>query len=251
MPLFDVMEPVHSGDIALKQIELYRPDAIILDLLLPVNDGLYIIDYIDVEMPSYRPVIYVMSIFNTEKINRLMDSYDIVDYYRIKPVNPESVTNALFSLLIDEPKGQKESTEKIGEIGPQAGLDLVVEDYLRKLGIGTAMLQTKCVRVAIEILIRAGKNNRIGMMELYKQTGQQFTPPLSSSAVERHLRSAVANIKGKSTPLFEAYFIESGIAVNSATLVHESANMLRRWILENSNGTIFGKQNSTIPRKRR
>jgi len=247
---FDVMEPVHSGDTAIKHIELYRPDAIILDLLLPVNDGLYIIDYIDSKISGYKPIIYVMSIFNTEKINRLLSGYDAVDYYSIKPVNPESATTALLNLLTTQPSDQEYRVEKVEDVNPPAGLDLVVEDYLRKLGIGTATLQTKCIRVAIEIIIQANKGSRIGMMELYKQTGQRFDPPLSTPAVERHIRTAVISIKKKRTPLFEAYFPDDGIAVNNSTFVQESANMLRRWITENSNDTIFGRQNSELLSKR-
>ncbi|MCL2857082.1 MAG: response regulator [Oscillospiraceae bacterium] len=245
---FDIMKPIHSGDAAIKHIELHRPDAIILDLLLPVNDGLYIIDYIDSRLPDYRPIIYVMSIFNTEKINRLLGSYDVVDYYSIKPVNPESATTALFNLLTSKSSDREHYVEKVEDVSPPAGLDLVVEDYLRKLGIGTATLQTKCVRVAIEILMQADKSSRIGMMELYRQTGQHFTPPLSTSAVDRHIRSAVFNIKKKRAPLFEAYFPVIGVTVNNGTFVRESANMLRRWLVESGNDIILSGQNSSMPR---
>ena len=249
-PLFDVMEPIHSGDIAINFIELYRPDAVILDLLIPVNDGLYIIDYIDKKMSGYRPIIYVMSMFNTEKINRLLGGCDIVDYYSIKPVNPKSATSALFNLITSEPSDRKERTKQITDPIPPAGLDLMVEDYLRKLGIGTATLQAKCVRVAIEILMQTDKSKRIGMMELYNLTGQQFTPSLSTSAVERHVRAAVSNIKEKRMPPFEIYFPDDGITVNAGTFVQESANMLRRWLVESGNDTILSQQNSELPCKR-
>jgi len=245
---FDVMESVHSGDVAIKHIELYRPDAIVLDLMLPVNDGLYIIDYIENKMSGYRPIIYVMSIFNTEKINRLLSGYDMVDYYSIKPVNPESASTVLLKLLSIKSTEQEYQTEKVANVNPPAGLDLVVEDYLRKLGIGTATLHTKCTRVAIEIVMQADKDTRIGMMDLYKQTGQRFTPPLSTPAVERHIRTAVLNIRKKSTPLFEAHFPDDGPVVNSGVFVRESANMLRRWIMESNYDTVTGGKNGPVSR---
>ena len=247
-PYFDVMDPVHSGETAIERIEAHRPDAIILDIVLPVNDGLHIIDYIDTQMHGYRPVVYVMSMFNTAKINWLLSNYDIVDYYSVKPVNPKTATDALRHILTCRLGDQDVYAEGLDFSRSFAGLDLIVEDYLRKLGIGTASLQTKCMRVAIEILMQADKSVRVGMMDLYKQVGQQFTPPMTMAAVERHIRAGVANIKKKHTSHFEACFPNHGITINSGVFVNESANILQRKLRETGNGTVLGKQNSELSR---
>ena len=251
-PILNVLQPARTGDVAFQQIKSVRPDAIILDLLLPVNDGLFIIDYIDKEMPDYRPVIYVMSMFGTEKIRVLLRDYGMVNYYSIKPVNLTSATNALIAFLTGKSVYQ-DINGIIEDIGSSSlvGLDMIVEDYLRKMGIGTASLQAKCTRVAIEICIQMDKDVRVHRMGLYKETGERFTPPLSVSAVERNIRAAVQKILDKRTPLFEKYFPPHGVSVNSGTFVLESANMLRRRIVENGNGALLGEQNSAFSRKRR
>ena len=248
-PQFDVMKPAYSGDKAIELIETYRPDAIVLDLLLSGYDGLYIIDNIESSMPSYRPAIYVVSVFSSQIITRLLHNCVIVGAYNVKPVHPKFVANILGVLLTNDSNYQVKKGGALSIVStenfhgnPPAGLDAIVEDYLQKLGIGNVMTQTKCVRAAIEICIRADKNSRIHMMELYKLTGETFSPPMTVSAVERNIRSAVQKIKNKRSPLFEKYFPVASASVNNSIFVQESANMLRRWIMENSNGAILSEQ---------
>ena len=253
-PLFNVMKPVYTGAEAIKQIELHKPDAIVLDLILPIYDGIYIVEHIEENMPGYQPVIYIVSSISTEKTNRLLGNRDTVDSYSIKPIHPKSAMKTLQILLASEPSGQEGVEEasyaNAGEMtfSTLNNLDWLVEDYLRKLGIGTAMLPTKCARVAIEICIRAGKDSRIAMMEIYKQAGQVFTPALSSSAVERNIRSAVASVKKVRTPLFEEHF-PGGLTVNNGTFIQESANILRRWIVESSDDKIIIGEDSKVSRR--
>ena len=242
--ILELMEPIHSGDTAIKEIGLHRPDAIVLDLILPDKDGLYVLDYISVNMPSYKPVIYVMSLFRTNKINCLLRGYE-VDYYSIKPVDAEFATNTLCDLLIGDPNAQ---IERLGGKLPDT-LDWIVEDYLRGFGTGTATIPVKCMRVAIEICVLAGKDDRLSIMEVYDQVGKTFTPSLSSSAVERNIRAAVAGIKKIRAPLYEKYFT-AGFPVNNGTFVLESANIIRRQILASGNNTILAEKYSKVPLKR-
>ena len=239
IPLFYAMEPIHAGDTAIEVIELFKPDVIVLDLIVPIYDGMYIVDYVD-NMPNYQPVIYVVSIVGTEKTHRLLRNCDVVDSYSIKPVHTKSVVNTLCILLTkDEDDDQEQNTQAgKGQEFIADGLDWLIEDWLRKLGIRASTSPAKCARAAIEICIRSDKDSRISMMALYKQAGQVFTPPLSMSAVERNIRTAVEAAKKARSPLFEKYFYD-GTCVNNGIFVQETANELRRWIIENGHDRAF------------
>ena len=266
-PLFDIMEPVQCGARALELIEQQRPDALVLDLILPIYDGMYIIDHIADNMPGYQPVIYVLSILGTKKTNMMLMDCATVRHYSIKPVHPDTVAKNLHRFLCDKPYAEvqvEQSTTHIND-EPQSSnyflpdyfapgnlrnLDWIIEDYLRKLGIGAATPPTKCAREAISILLKADRNSRVSTMEMYKQTGQAFNPPLSASAVEGNIRRAVDNAKKMRTPLFEQYFPHNGPSVNNTMFVNESANILSRWIAENGNGAVFSQENSALLSKR-
>jgi hypothetical protein len=184
--------------------------------------------------------------FNTEKINRLLRNHEAVDYYSIKPVNAESATGTLYGLLTGSMGKQREEKVQRVDSYPSGGLDLVVEDYLRKLGLGTAMLHTKCARVAIEMCLEVHKDSRINMMRLYEQVGLRFNPILSVSAVERNIRSAMIKARETRTPLFDQCFAELGSSFNNSLFVQESANLLRRRIVENSDDKILVREDSAF-----
>jgi len=257
-PQFNVMSLVCSGDEAIEVIEQHRPDIIILDLVIPVYDGLYVVDYITNDMSNYQPIIYVLSIMGSVKTAQMLNDCSMVKYYSIKPVRPQTVVNNLFRLIKDKQAVEAEGNQS-GNHGNHGinsvtnvshfmskglvNLEWLIEDYLRKLGLQSNLISTKCTRVAIDIGIRADKNNRLGMMEIYSQAGQVFTPSISTVAVDRNVRSVVARVIKNSTPVFQKYFEEEyhngGAKLNNSLFLSKSVDILKRWIMENGDDTAF------------
>lgn len=117
-------------------------------------------------------------------------------------------------------------------------LGWLIDDFLRKLGLQSSLISTKCVRAAIEVGLKAGKNNRLSMMDIYEQVGQVFTPTLSTAAVGRNMRSVAARALKNRTPYFEKHFLANNQSINenqliNSTFLWESVDILRRWIADN------------------
>ena len=74
-PYFDVIKPDHKGNVAIEIIESYMPDIIVLDLVLEVYDGFYIMDHITDVMPGYKPAIYVLTAIAIEDVQRILSVY--------------------------------------------------------------------------------------------------------------------------------------------------------------------------------
>jgi len=258
---FNLMTPLHGGDEGLNIIEASKPDVIILDLMLPVYDGMYIIDYISDEMPGYKPFIYVLSALGSEKTNRVLRNHESVGYYSIKPTHSKTVVKNLFRFLDDrldtskvipEPNQTKPDSSpsvniRIDYHNTPEGIDWLIEDYLYKLGLATSMTSAKCARVAIEIYMKKSvKFSRSTMMAFYAEVAQTFDPPTSAGAVERNIRLCIKRIEAARTPFYEQSFLNSGMPIIVSQFVHGSANFLKQQILEAKGGKIPGKHTSEL-----
>ena len=92
-----LLPSAHTGGEALNSIHKNLPDLIILDLILPEYDGLYIISCIK-KIPDYQPIIYVLTTISTDKINKLIENLN-AEYYSVKPIKPEVVVENTITLL--------------------------------------------------------------------------------------------------------------------------------------------------------
>ncbi|MCL1878129.1 MAG: response regulator [Defluviitaleaceae bacterium] len=235
---FDVLNPVCSGDEAIAVIEKQKPNIVIMDLILPVFDGMYIVDYISEKMNRYNPVIYMLSNMGSAKTATMLNDCTAVKYYSIKPVRPQTVAQNLFRLI----KASKAAPDVARDV--YRPTDMLVEDYLKSLGLQSGLISTKCARVAIEMGLKAGKNERVGMMDMYRKVGQVFTPVISSVAVDRNIRSVTSRVKKNCSPVFEKFFAScwsnGDYHLCNSVFIWESVDLLKRWISENPDGRVFG-----------
>ena len=257
-PQFNVMEPVHCGGEAFALIKANKPDVILLDLIIPFYDGLYIIDFITGNMPTYRPVIYVLSTMVTPTVIRVLNDYVTVKFYNIKPVRPEAVLSNLRRFVAEEPvlatsaattqlDSDSNGQTDFHKPGRAGRYSQGVEAYLQKLGLDAFAITTRCTHIAIERYIMLDESRRIRMEELYEQVGQTFTPALSSAAVQRNIRTAVIKVNELRTSHFDECFPYSFNSFGAGAFVRKSANILKRWILENGNDKISVGKDRTIP----
>ena len=275
---FDLLEPVHCGGEAIEAIKIFRPDMIILDLFLPIYDGLYIVDFIAGKIPNYRPTIYILSSIATETTLNILDSYETVKYYSIKPVYSSdvvrnlcrlaaekkgSISNASYAQSISDfdnfTTGNFNLDGDVDCIVPErlGNLSLLVESYLKKLGFEPFEIATKCVRLAIEMRIKADINSRFNVGEFYKQFRSRFVPTLSSATIDRKVRDSLAKIEQLRTPYFTECFPYGLGSYGGSSFTRKSAIILKQWIVQNSlsnhleseNDKASLRENSTISGK--
>jgi CheY-like chemotaxis protein len=90
------VEGVEDGASALGLVAVKRPEAIILDLKMPVMDGYEFMERLALEMGRWRPRIIVLSA--SERLDLVRARFD-ADAYIQKPFDPERMRAALRRLV--------------------------------------------------------------------------------------------------------------------------------------------------------
>jgi len=101
---FSVVAETRSGREGILAIEHFRPDLIIMDIIMPDNDGLAVLKYIRKRCGEYNPYIYVITAMETPVIHAILEDYK-VDFISFKPIDAEKeVTGILKNIHMLEPK---------------------------------------------------------------------------------------------------------------------------------------------------
>ena len=94
-----VVASVHSGHEGVLAIEHYRPDLVIMDIMMPDSDGLSVLKYIRGKCDTYNPFIYVITAMNTPVIKAILSDCK-VDFTYFKPIKEEEVVKKTLEKII-------------------------------------------------------------------------------------------------------------------------------------------------------
>ncbi|MDL2234410.1 response regulator [Ruminococcaceae bacterium OttesenSCG-928-L11] len=184
----------HDGKEALTHIREHKPDIIVLDLVMPVYDGLYIVGSMREEMPEYRPVLYILSALSTPKSYELLSDLGI-SYYSVKPIEPEAVVNNILRL-----SGLDES----GQLKPhRMDLDMLIEDKLGQMGAPNYLISTKNLMVALRISVQ-NRKEILPIGDIYVEAARVLDS--KPATVEKNIRQTIRDMQAMGTPLFQEYF---------------------------------------------
>ena len=220
---YQVTAVVTNGQDALTIINDSRPDIIILDIVMPKYDGVYISNYVRTHIEAYYPVIYIISGMGTDSLIKSLNEIDIT-YFSMKPVAIEAVIENLRKISeAPSPPASADSFHALaGVSAPHAIRKLVV-----RLGLTPNRPSTQCVIDALLICIEKQNNYRTLTKILYPDIARQLGT--NAASVERNIRSAVSQIKRRNTELFQNIFAYSvpGKITNSEFLSIMTDYMLR------------------------
>jgi len=197
-PSFRVVACLHDGKSALEFICRSKPDIVILDLVMPVFDGLYIVGKIREALPEYSPLIYILSIINTPHINDILLDLKI-GYYSVKPIAAAAVAYNIQKLVDTNDYPFYEDTPD----PTAAGLDIKIEDYLINMGAPMYLVSTKCTLAALHFVIASSAQVKNGCAIYEEVAAALSTTP---GAVERNIRSTIKHIRRQETPTFLKFF---------------------------------------------
>ncbi|MFA5840501.1 MAG: response regulator [Candidatus Margulisiibacteriota bacterium] len=88
-----------NGAEGITSIEKNLPDLIILDLLMPVMDGLAVLQYLSSNLKLNRIPVIVLTASNTPESRSKILEYKMVAEIYYKPVNQVDLTNKIKELL--------------------------------------------------------------------------------------------------------------------------------------------------------
>ena len=146
--MLNVVAITHSGREGMLAVEHYRPDLVIMDIMMPNNDGLSVIKYIQGKCDTYNPFIYVISAMKTPTIRSILNELE-VDYVSYKPVNDiEEVKSTLEEVIDSDPKPMIQNVKL-----PIEDTVDVITDILDDLGVPVHLLGYEYIKTALVFMI--------------------------------------------------------------------------------------------------
>jgi len=197
-PQFQLVAQACDGKAALDLIERHRPDILILDIVLPEYDGVYIVRHVRNSMREYHPIIYILSGLGTDPLVRELNDLG-VDFYSMKPVPMRVIIRNLNTLV----KHCGNAETKIEGMGPELLAD-TIQHMLLRLGVMPHRVSSKCVEDALRLYTTNPEAFSMLTKVLYPRIAQKYG--FQESSVEKNIRSVIAQIQRNKTELYNEIF---------------------------------------------
>lgn len=174
-----------SGSTGVEYINTYKPDVVILNLVLSGRDGFSVLDYIKNNCPECRAI--VVANFTDEKIVNSAIAHG-ARYYFVKPVDPQSIAERVSDIL-SERSVEYQVAADVRAKRRVASLDEKISNIFISIGIPPHIKGYVYLREGIKMAIENPTVINNVTKELYPNIGKKFNT--TASKVERAIRHAI------------------------------------------------------------
>lgn len=210
----EVVGTASDGEEALSLIEFYKPDVVLLDLIMPKIDGLGVMERLKSSKSDHIPKIIVVSAVSQESVTE--NAFELgAAYYILKPFDTRMVVNRARAVAVYNESdnhvintvlaNQQNSKNRINN------LEADVTNIIHEIGVPAHIKGYQYLRDAI--IMSVNDNEMLGSItkRLYPTIAKNHKT--TSSRVERAIRHAieVAWSRGKMDTIEELF----GYTVNS------------------------------------
>lgn len=182
---FNVCAVTGSGNAGVGYIDQYKPDVVILNLVLSGRDGFGVLDYMRNNCRDSRAI--VISNFADEKIVNSAIAHG-ASYYFVKPVDPQSVADRVRDILSERDVEYKVS-EDVRAKRRVASLDEKISNIFISIGIPPHIKGYVYLREGIKMTVEDPSIINNVTKELYPNIAAKFNT--TASKVERAIRHAI------------------------------------------------------------
>jgi two-component system response regulator (stage 0 sporulation protein A) len=185
-----------NGLEALKLIEEKKPDLVVLDIIMPILDGLGVLERLNTMDLDPLPRVIVLSAIGQEKITQRAISLG-ADYYVVKPFDMEvlirrirqSLDSTIYSDDVKKTLTYLDKTES--EINKSQPIDMIAQitNIIHEIGVPAHIKGYMYLREAISLVMNDIELLSSVTKELYPAVGKQFNT--TPSRVERAMRHAI------------------------------------------------------------
>ena len=187
----EVVKICTDGDQTLKAVKEFLPDVLLMDVTLPLIDGMGVMETLNTFGRNDLRVIILSSI-NSDVITTKIMSMGAF-YYMLKPVDTGIVLSRIRQSLIAEiPAGSKASAE---HPVTSKELEIAVTKLMREIGIPAHIKGYQFIREAILLSIRDYDIINSITKQLYPAIACQYST--TPSRVERAIRHAIESTWNK------------------------------------------------------
>lgn len=176
---FDVVGNQSSGTEIIKEVNLLKPDFLIMEVMLSGVDGFTVFETLKSQMGDNCPkVIFVSSLTHSGFVAKAMK--EGASYFMVKPVSPQNLEERILDLLKPSIKTASKETKQ---------LDEKISNIFISIGIPAHIKGYQFLREAVKLAVE--KPEIIGSItkQLYPTIAERFET--SSSKVERGMRHAI------------------------------------------------------------
>jgi two-component system response regulator (stage 0 sporulation protein A) len=182
---FNVCGVTSNGNVGISFINQYKPDVVILNLVLAGVDGFGVMDYI--KKNNLNSSVIVVSNFSDDKIVNSAISYG-AKYYFVKPVSAQNIGDRIRDILSEQTVDYKVSADVRGKRRVNT-LDEKISNIFISIGIPPHIKGYQYLREGIKMAIEEPSIINNVTKELYPNIGKKFDT--SASKVERAIRHAI------------------------------------------------------------
>ncbi len=181
----------YDGKDGLEKISALEPDAVILDIVMPVLDGIGVLKAMNSYTGVKRPEILVFSALAQEHVSGMVSSYG-ADYFMVKPASYEMLFDRVKMLCRPAPSKVTSGME-LNDMGKDGlspkELEIRVTNVIHNVGVPANIKGYKYLRDAILMTIKDNEMINAVTKQLYPEVAKRHKT--TSSRVERAIRHAI------------------------------------------------------------
>lgn len=186
----NLVATANNGLDAVDKIQEYRPDVLILDIIMPHLDGLGVLERLS-NHGQHRPRVIVLTAFGQESITQQALRLG-ADYYVLKPFNIDVLVRRIRDLQADgSPVVSMDTASKkyLVNDSPKIDIETEITSMLHELGVPAHIKGYQYMRYAIQMVIEDMSILNSITKTLYPEIAIKYdTTP---NRVERAIRHAI------------------------------------------------------------
>jgi len=177
--IIEIVDEAHDGLEGFQKIEKTICDVVILDLIMPKKDGLYVLE--KMKQQNINKKVIVATSYNTQEVIREVSDYG-VNYYILKPFDFTDLEKRILEL-----SNKKKNSKNIDL--HHNNIQISITKILHELGIPSHIKGYQYIRDGVCMIF--DNPNMIGGItkELYPELASKFDTTVSR--VERAIRHAI------------------------------------------------------------
>jgi len=175
----EIIEEAYDGLEGFKKLEKSMCDVVILDLIMPNKDGLYVLE--EMKKHNINKKVIVATSYNAQEVIREVSDYG-VNYYILKPFDFTDLEKRILDLA------NKKKNSKNLDLHHN-NIQIAITNILHQLGIPSHIKGYQYIRDGVSMIF--DNPNMIGGItkELYPELASKFDTTVSR--VERAIRHAI------------------------------------------------------------
>ncbi len=183
----EVVGEASNGVEALEKLQKLQPDVIILDLIMPMLDGIGVLEKLP-ELKIRRPRVIILSAIGHENIIQEAMSLG-VEYYMVKPFDMDVLCKRIREMSQEHQRSGEPRQFTVPQKSPARSLDEEITSIFLTIGIPAHIKGYHFLREAVKMVIDDSELINSITKELYPGVARRFNT--TASKVERAIRHAI------------------------------------------------------------